>query len=279
VWLITIGCFSESTSLEMLVHINRYLHPAITITTLGFVCAFLWWLVTTNKERESELLAERRLVDRIVLGLLPSQILERLKAGERLIADWRPLACVLFMDIVGFTELSSNIPPRQLVQGLVGIFARIEGIVKKYPRVEKIKTIGDAFMCASGLLEAQPDDEDVVQVALLALELQSASFDLQFRTEDHIGGAIVTIPVLYRFGIHCGEVIAGVVSRERFTFDILGDTVNTASRMESTSRPKMIHVSDEVYARLKHLFAFDDNGINHVKGKGAVQSYFLLRKK
>jgi class 3 adenylate cyclase len=86
------------------------------------------------------------------------------------------------------------------------------------------------------------------------------------------------VPITFRFGIHCGEVVAGVISKERFTFDVLGDTVNTASRMESTSMPNMIQVSEEVKSRLEHRFEFTDNGVHQVKGKGRMHTYFLVNE-
>jgi class 3 adenylate cyclase len=261
----------ETLSDAQLVRVNGILFPLVKITTIVFACVLICWLRMINKKREAYLRHECSLVDRIILGLLPSQIVQRLKDGETLIADWRPLACILFMDIVGFTEICSRMPPRQVVHGLVGIFSQIENIVRKYPRIEKVKTIGDAFMCASGLLDSRPDGEDILQVAKLALELQASSFSIVVDNEN--------VPITFRFGIHCGEVIAGVMSRERFTFDVLGDTVNTASRMESTSKPNMIQVSYEVKCRLEHLFEFAASGIHQVKGKGQMETFFLIAAK
>ncbi len=263
----------ESFSSAQLAHVNAVMYPLTAITTIDFVCVLICWLKLVNRKRESQLRHECSLVDRIVLGLLPFQIVERLKNGENLIADWRPMACILFMDIVGFTEMCSAMPPRQVVQGLVRVFSQIETVIKKYPRVQKIKTIGDAFMCASGLLDSQPSRDDIVQVAQLALELQATSFSMQ--TDDEIMGSIA-VPIHFRFGMHCGEVVAGVISKERFTFDVVGDTVNIASRMESTGRPNTIQVSVEVKSRLERFFEFRDNGVQNVKGKGQMQTYLLV---
>jgi adenylate cyclase len=263
----------EDLSEMQLLRVNTIMLPLVTITTICFVTFLICWLKRINKERESQLRQECSLVDRIVLGLLPLQIVDRLKRGEKLIADWRPLACILFMDIVGFTEMCSKIPPRQVVQGLVRVFAQVERIVKKYPRIEKVKTIGDAFMCSSGLLDSHlGGHEDVVQVARLALELRDSSFSMEIDDESTVN----VLPITFRFGIHCGEVVAGIISKERFTFDVLGDTVNTASRMESTSMPNMIQVSEEIKSRLEHSFEFTDNGVHHVKGKGPMHTYFLV---
>jgi class 3 adenylate cyclase len=212
---------------SQLTRVNAVMFPLVTVTTICFVCVLICWLKSVNRKYESQLRHECLLVDRIVLGLLPSQIVERLKNGERLIADWRPLACILFMDIVGFTEMCSRMPPRQVVQGLVGVFSRIESIVKKYPRIEKVKTIGDAFMCSSGLLDSLSNHDDIVQVAHLALELRGTPFSMHI-DDENLGS--VELAITFRFGMHCGEVVAGVMSKERFTFDVLGDTVNIASR-------------------------------------------------
>ncbi len=108
-------------------------------------------------------------------------------------------------------------------------------------------------------------------MAQLAVELQASSFSMIVDNE--------IVPIRFRFGMHCGEVIAGVISKERFTFDVLGDTVNTASRMESTSKPNMIQVSYEVKCRLEHLFEFTDTGIHQVKGKGQMETFFLVAAK
>jgi class 3 adenylate cyclase len=266
---ISYGALSE----QHLVQVNRIMSPLIAVTTIFVVCSMICWLKMVNRDRESSLNHECSLVDRIVLGLLPSQIVKRLKNGETLIADWRPMACILFMDIVGFTDICSKMPPRQIVKGLVSVFSDIEAIVKKYPRIEKVKTIGDAFMCASGLLDSHPDHQDVVQIAQLALELRASSFCMQI--EDESLGHL-KIPIVFRFGIHCGEVVAGVISKERFTFDVLGDSVNIASRMESTSKPNTIQVSEEIKDRLAHLFEFADNGIQQVKGKGQMRTFSLI---
>jgi class 3 adenylate cyclase len=265
----------EDVSAEALARANEFVRPVVTVSTILFVCGFLFWTRQVNSEQENALRAEQLLVNKVVLGLLPAHTFERLKNGEELIADLRPSACVLFMDIVGFTQISEHFPPRQLVQGLTRLFADIEACVRRFPRVQKIKTVGDAFMCASGLV-GESCEEDVVQMAELALALRGERFALRFVD---VEGCFREVPIQFRIGIHLGEVVAGVVSRERFTFDVLGDTVNTASRMESTGLPNMIHVSDQFKQRVEHSFDFVDNGQNFVKGKGRLQTWFLAAAK
>ena len=204
----------DGISKEDLEGINRFMSPLIETSLIVYCLLFVLWLKMVNQEREEDLSKERSLVDTIINGLLPSQIVMRIKAGERLIADFRPLACVMFMDICGFTSISASLGPRQVVDGLVKVFAHVEEIVKKYDRVEKIKTVGDAFMCSSGILRSTISHEDVVAVADLALELRGAKFELRFLSDL---GVEETIPIRFRFGIHCGEVVAGIISRERFT--------------------------------------------------------------
>ncbi len=266
----------ENVSPAALARANEIVNPVITVSTIFFVCGFIFWSRFINSEQERALRCEQLLVNKVVLGLLPQPIFDRLKHGEEFIADLRPCACVLFMDIVGFTSLSELFPPRQLVQGLMRLFADIEACVKRFPRVQKVKTIGDAFMCASGLTSNEMCELDLVQMAELALVLREEHFALHFVDAE---GCLREVPIQFRIGIHCGEVIAGIISRERYTFDVLGDTVNTASRMESNGKPQMIHVSDEFKARLEHLFEFVDNGRNFVKGKGRLQTWFLAGPK
>ncbi len=151
----------------------------------------------------------------------------------------------------------------------------MEDRVKCYPCVEKIKTIGDAFMCSAGALELGGEQESVEQVIRLALDLRDMRFDLVYLDDK---GRQQAIPIQFRFGVHCGEVIAGVLSTERFAFDLIGDAVNVASRMESLSSPSRILVSDRTKKALIGCgFAFENHGVVDVKGKGKMQTWFVER--
>ncbi|MBD1207132.1 MAG: adenylate cyclase [Ignavibacteria bacterium] len=202
----------------------------------------------------------------LLLNILPAPIAHRLKSGERAIADRFDSVTVLFADIVGFTKLSARTSPEELVQGLNGIFERFDALANKYG-LEKIKTIGDAYMVAGGLPERIPDHAE--RVALFALDILVVMQDEALRTQS---GEQVKL----RIGIHTGEAVAGVIGTSKFSYDIWGDTVNTASRMESHSDAGKIHVSEEVFEALKEKFVFEERGEMEVKGKGVMRTWFLV---
>jgi adenylate cyclase len=202
----------------------------------------------------------------LLLNILPSPIALRLKTGERAIADKFDSVTVLFADIVGFTRLSAQTSPERLVQGLNAIFAQFDALAQRYG-LEKIKTIGDAYMVAGGLPEKS--DDHCERVCCFALDIHEAIKEETFRTAT---GEIVQL----RIGIHTGEAIAGVIGTSKFAYDLWGDTVNTASRMESHGEAGRIQVTEDVYEALKNKFAFEERGEIEVKGKGAIRTWFLV---
>ncbi len=227
-------------------------------------------LIQTDQAREIELAntalqQSHEESETLLLNILPAQIAHRLKVGERAIAEKFDSVTVLFADIVGFTNLSATVPPETLVQALNAVFARFDTIVKKH-RLEKIKTIGDAYMVAGGLPERS--DDHVERVARFALEIQAVMKEVPLRTQK---GEFVQL----RIGIHTGEAVAGVIGTSKFAYDLWGDTVNTASRMESHGEAGKIHVTEEVYAALKDKFTFEKRGEIEVKGKGVMRTWFL----
>ncbi|TAE24241.1 MAG: hypothetical protein EAZ92_13580 [Candidatus Kapaibacterium sp.] len=220
--------------------------------------------------------AERHISESLLLNILPQSIAARLKSGERAIADYFESVTVLFADIVGFTNLSASTTPEELVQGLNAIFEQFDALAKKYG-LEKIKTIGDAYMIAGGLPERS--DDHCQRVARFALEAMHNLTSTPLR----IQGTEVNL----RMGIHTGAAVAGVIGTSKFAYDIWGDTVNTASRMESHGEAGRIHVSNEVYHTLTQApstqapsnqapFLFEERGEIEVKGKGRMQTWFLL---
>jgi adenylate cyclase len=188
-----------------------------------------------------------------------------LKSGERAIAERFESVTVLFADIVGFTKLSATNTPEELVQGLNTLFEQFDTLAQKYG-LEKIKTIGDAYMVAGGLPERSQDHCE--RVAQFALEAQIVMENITLRTST---GERVQV----RIGIHTGEAVAGVIGTSKFSYDLWGDTVNTASRMESHGEAGKVHVSEEVFTLLKDTFAFEKRGEIEIKGKGVMQTYFL----
>jgi class 3 adenylate cyclase len=205
----------------------------------------------------------------LLLNILPAPIAHRLKSGERAIADKFDAVTVLFADIVGFTKLSARTSPEELVQGLNAIFGRFDELAIKYG-LEKIKTIGDAYMVAGGLPERSTDHAE--RVARFALAMQHVMNSPS--SANNLGGRVQV-----RIGIHTGEAVAGVIGTSKFSYDLWGDTVNTASRMESHGEAGKIHVSEEVYDALKEKFVFEERGEIEVKGKGVMRTWFLLSVK
>ncbi|MCS6809011.1 MAG: adenylate/guanylate cyclase domain-containing protein [Bacteroidota bacterium] len=207
--------------------------------------------------------------EKLLLNILPMPIAERLKAGEHPIADTLTSVTVLFADIAGFTMLSARITAEELVQSLNTVFEQLDALAQRYG-LEKIKTIGDAYMVVGGLLERFEDHCE--RVALFALELQLAIQKEMIKT-------VEGEPIRLRIGMHTGKAVAGVIGTSKFAYDLWGDTVNTASRMESHGVVGKIQCSEEVYELLKEKFTFEERGVIDVKGKGMMRTWFLTGRK
>ena len=207
---------------------------------------------------------ERSRHHKLLARILPRSVIERLERGEQRIADEFPESTVLFADIVGFTELSARHKPAEIVELLNGVFGRFDKLVEQHG-VEKIKTIGDAYMVAGGVPDRRPGH--VEAIADLALEMIAET--------SHMLGPDGE-PLQIRIGIHTGPLIAGVIGESRFGYDLWGNTVNTASRMESHGVPSRIQVSDAVYRRLKDKFALEPQGQIEIKGKGGMTTWHLI---
>jgi class 3 adenylate cyclase len=209
---------------------------------------------------------ERAKVERLLHNTLPAAIAGRLKGGEDMIAEGYPEATVMFADLVGFTELSGRIPPEQLVSILNTVFGRFDDLAERHG-IEKIKTIGDAYMVACGL----PADNVNHLAATAGYAL--AMLDELRRINDEFGLALQL-----RIGMHSGYVVAGVIGHRKFSYDVWGDNVNIASRMESAGVPGKIQVTESVALRLRDRFRFEERGMIEVKGKGLQKTFFLLGK-
>ncbi|GAK56106.1 adenylate/guanylate cyclase [Candidatus Vecturithrix granuli] len=215
------------------------------------------------EEREKELAKQQEKSERLLLNILPKPIAERLKEHHHIIADVFDETTILFADIVGFTQLCKQIPAEELVTILNTLFSLFDALTDKFG-LEKIKTIGDVYMAAAGLPEHQADHADMI--AKMALEM-CQTMTTYNTTASH--------PLQLRIGIHSGSVIAGVIGRKKFTYDLCGDTVNTASRVGSHGIPGQIQVTQTAYELLKHKFTFSERGVIDVKGKGAIRVYLL----
>ncbi len=210
---------------------------------------------------------ERGRVERLLLNILPKPIARRLKDSGRPIADGHEEVSVLFADIVGFTGLSQRMDPAALVAMLNGLFSEFDEICERHG-VEKIKTIGDAYMAASGLPHPRPDH--AAAIARAALEMR-AHVERVASDDAHA--------LQLRIGIHSGPVVAGVIGTKKFIYDLWGDTVNTASRMESHGVSGRIQVSAAARARLEGDFVLRERGLVEVKGKGPMPLYWLERER
>jgi adenylate cyclase len=213
-----------------------------------------------------EIKAEQEKSERLLLNILPLTVANRLKKGEYVIADNFNDATVMFADIVGFTVMSTLYTPDTLIAMLNEVFSGFDTISEKYS-LEKIKTIGDAYMAVAGV--PVPQDDHAERVAAAALDMMKEMKRINEMTKKNIG---------IRIGINTGAVVAGVIGSKKFIYDLWGDTVNIASRMESHSSAGEIQVTEATYERLKTKFIFDRRGSIEVKGKGAMQTYFLKEK-
>jgi class 3 adenylate cyclase len=171
---------------------------------------------------------------------------------------------VLFADIVGFTKMSERVTPVELVDRLNRMFSSFDDLADKL-KLEKIKTIGDAYMVAGGLHSHEYDHAQTIAEMALGMQRRASQFGVEFGE-----------PLSIRIGIHTGPVVAGVIGKRKFIYDVWGDTVNTASRMESHGEPGMIHVTDETRSLLKEMYELEARGEISVKGKGVMRTWFLI---
>ncbi|MGB3614032.1 MAG: adenylate/guanylate cyclase domain-containing protein [Elainellaceae cyanobacterium] len=219
--------------------------------------------VTERIQFENILKQERQRSERLLLNVLPSSVAQRLKRKPDAIADSLDSVSVLFADIVNFTPFAAQTDPKAVVTVLNDIFSAFDALVEHYG-LEKIKTVGDAYMVASGVSSPMPNHLEAI--ATLALDMQKAM--AQFLRPDGQ-------PFRLRIGFHAGPVVAGVIGKKTFAFDLWGHTVNLASRMEETSLPGRIQVSGDIYDRLHPKFRFEKRGALYVQGIGSLETYFL----
>ncbi|HSD86524.1 MAG TPA: adenylate/guanylate cyclase domain-containing protein [Kofleriaceae bacterium] len=218
-------------------------------------------------KRTKELSDEKQTSERLLLNVLPAPIADRLKSGEGLIVDRFDAVTVLFADIVGFTSLSSRIPPEQLVTMLNELFSAFDKLAEQHG-LEKIKTIGDAYMVVAGV---------PVPIANHAAAITHMALDMQLVIDEFAKKHASDLTI--RIGIHTGPVVAGVIGQKKFIYDLWGDTVNTASRMESHGVPGRVHVSAATFALLQETFELEPRDPIEIKGKGRMQTYLVIGAK
>ncbi|MEZ2235656.1 MULTISPECIES: adenylate/guanylate cyclase domain-containing protein [unclassified Microcoleus] len=223
--------------------------------------------IAQRQAAEEILRAEQENSERLLLNILPKTIADRLKTGQINIADGFAEVTILFADIVGFTEISSRTSPQELVELLNKIFSAFDHLSEQYG-LEKIKTIGDNYMVAGGLPVSCANHAE--SIAEMALEMQQEIM----KFSDESGQ-----PLQIRIGINTGPVVAGVIGTKKFIYDLWGDAVNTASRMESQGWPGKIQVSDSTYQLLCHKYLLKTRGTINVKGKGDMTTYYLIGRK
>jgi PAS domain S-box-containing protein len=220
-----------------------------------------------RKLAEIALQYQQQQTEKLLLNILPEAIAERLKKEQKTIAEHFSEVTVLFADIVGFTQISSTLSPIALVNLLNELFSAFDRLTEKYG-LEKIKTIGDAYMVVGGL--PYPRSDHVIAIAEMALDMQKAILEFN---ETH--NQVLSL----RIGIHSGPVVAGVIGIKKFLYDLWGDTVNIASRMESHGLAGRIQLSEDTFHLLPDQYVIFKRGIISVKGKGAMNTYFLLGRK
>lgn len=227
----------------------------------------LFYTELENKvnERTNELNIEKKKSDDLLLNILPEEIAEELKQTGHTIPRSYEIATVMFTDFENFTSKSEKLSPEELVNVIDTCFKKFDEIISRH-KIEKIKTIGDAYLCVSGLPDAK--DHDAENVVIAALEIIESIKELQNNSDDEMYFNI-------RVGIHTGPLVAGVVGDKKFAYDIWGDTVNTAARMEQNSEPDKINISQSTYDLIKHRFNCTFRGKKAAKNKGMIEMYFV----
>jgi adenylate cyclase len=218
------------------------------------------------QERTAELNHQRQETERLLLSILPESIAERLKRNPETIADSFAEVTVLFADLVNFTAHAHEISATETVDLLNQVFSEFDLLAERY-QLEKIKTIGDGYMVAGGLPAPKADHAEAV--AEMAIAMRATVDRFCYPSGE---------PFEIRIGIHTGAVIAGVIGKKKFTYDLWGDTVNLASRMESRGLPGKIQVSPATYAQLREAYVLEERGMVEIKGFGLMQTYWLVGK-
>ncbi len=259
-------CFTYGAMLNTPPETLRVFHTIVSLDGIFISMYFTYFFFVENTKYKALLYNEREKSDHLLLSIFPETIADKLRNSNQSVADSFDNVTVLFADIVGFTEYASKMNANELVAMLDEIFSEFDALVDKY-EIEKIKTIGDAYMAVGGL--PVPDGQHCHKVASMALEINEIIKEKFAEKYD----------LKLRIGMHTGKAVAGVIGNKKFSYDLWGDSVNIASRFESSGHPEKIHITEAVKNELGNAFTFEDCGEIMIKGKGMMQSYFLTGKK
>jgi adenylate cyclase len=264
---IVTGCALVQPLLRASNHLPEALVRALYVTNMlgtGAVAALAMFYYVWQNARLLQLVTdEQARAETLLLNILPREIAAILKRENRVIADRFDGASILFADIVNFTPLSATLSPGQLIELLNEVFSHFDALVERYG-LEKIKTIGDCYMVAAGVPCPRPDHAQAL--TRLALDMRSFAQHFQFHGQQ----------LAFRIGLNSGPVAAGVIGRKKFIYDLWGDTVNTASRMESHGQAGAIQVSAATHALIAHEFVCEARGVIDIKGKGDMPVWHVL---
>lgn len=252
-------------------HLPAWAVTAFFVLNLGGITVIFWGIIRYNLleriKMQSAIEAERARSETLLLNILPPTIAARLKDGETLIADRHPEITAVFADIVGFTRLSVSLSADVVIGMLNQLYSAFDDLADRYG-LEKIRTIGDNYFAVAGAPIARPDHaEAAADFALAILDV----------LRSQAGGSLAQLNI--RIGLNSGPALAGVIGKRKFVYDLYGDTVNTASRMESFGIPGEIQVSEATYLLLQDAYVLEPRGSIDVKGKGAMRTYLLRGRK
>jgi class 3 adenylate cyclase len=219
------------------------------------------------EERTAEVQHQKHEIEKLLHNILPEEIADELRAYGKVAPKYYEMVTVMFTDFKGFTQIAEVLSPEQIIHELNHCFLKFDEIIEKY-HLEKIKTIGDAYMCAGGI--PTPTQTNPMDVVAAAVEIRQ--FMQQWKTSKEQQGQQAWE---IRIGIHTGALIAGVIGSKKFVYDVWGDTVNTASRMESSGEPSKINISGQTYELVKHIFQCTYRGKVQAKNKGEIDMFFV----
>ena len=253
----------EETPIIVSDAVIEFLYVSLSATVFALLIVFFYLFYTAILKTENLLNSEYQRSEGLLLNILPESIAQRLKETDDIIADSFPSVTIMFADIVGFTPLASRLDPEVLVNELNTLFQKFDNLIEEHG-LEKIKTIGDAYMVAGGLPD--PSEDHAQKIAELAIALRESAKGYRIRGNE----------LNLRIGFHTGSVVAGIIGLKKFSYDIWGDAVNLASRLESGGVPGKIQVSEQSYNLLKGGYRFEERGVIELKGVGKIRTYFLV---